>query len=398
MGNAVEARVEERRRAPTGKGVDDFVRDSVQLIGQEATDVLPGADVADWLNIRRFCAALGDPNPLYKDPSSGLATKYNSMIAPNTFVYAIRTPNSTAAYSQKDYGVAPFFARGTTSWVDIIRVGDRLKSSIRVADVREGAGNHRRTAEVVSEVEYRNSYGGLIGGATGVVALYPYDRERGELLLERDIHQYSDAEIRRIERDLAAVVTPRGKQPRYWDEVSVGETLPQLVKGPVSLADMMAWVIAEAKDMGLGSIVYRDLIEKFPGRIRTNPTTDWPYWDADQEFEDILSSRSLGFKMPVTRGQQRVCLAAQICTSWMGDDGFLRRLDVSLPTHWVYGDTMWLTGVVAQKRTEQLGRETYFAADVSITGTNQLGENILTGTATVYLPRPGQAVTLPIPH
>ena len=60
-----------------------FVEDAKKLIGQEVDDVAPGTDLADWLTIRRFCAALGDPNLLYKDPSSGVATKYNSMIAPS---------------------------------------------------------------------------------------------------------------------------------------------------------------------------------------------------------------------------------------------------------------------------------------------------------------------------
>ena len=66
--------------------LDQFLQDSQKLVGLEAIDVPQGAEVADWLTIRRFCAALGDTNPLYKDPTSGVSTKYNSMIAPPTFV------------------------------------------------------------------------------------------------------------------------------------------------------------------------------------------------------------------------------------------------------------------------------------------------------------------------
>ena len=379
--------------------LNDFLQDSRALIGQEATDVPVGADLADWLTIRRFCAALGDPNLLYKDPASGVATKYNSMIAPNTFVYAIRTPNSGAAYVQKDYSVSPFFTHGATEWHDIIRVGDRLNSSIRVSSVAEGKwnGNGKQTGEITSSVTYSNSYGGLIGTATGTVSMYPHERGK-EDLLARDIYRYSDEEIKQIEDGIEAEPEPRGKLLRYWDDVSVGEKLPQLVKGPVTLSDMMAWVVAEAKPLSLGALVYHDLKNKYPGRIRTNPTTNWPYWDADQEFEDILSSQDLGLKSPPTRGQLRVCLAGQVITHWMGDDGFLRSLNVGTPGHWVYGDTMWLNGEVAQKRTEQVGSETYYAIDVKLTGINQLGETILEGSGTAYLPNPGHPVTLPIPH
>jgi hypothetical protein len=375
-----------------------FVEDAKKLIGQEVDDVAPGTDLADWLTIRRFCAALGDPNLLYKDPSSGVATKYNSMIAPPTFVVAVRTPNSAGPYVNKQYGVSPFLTRASFEWTDIIRVGDRLDSSIKVS----GAGNAGSTwghdsAHVESSVVYRNSYGGLVGCATGVNTMVAY--ERGKDMIEpREIYRYSDEEIAKIENDIEAEPEPRGKLLRYWDDVEVGEKLPQLVKGPLTLSDMMAWVVAEAKSLALGALVYHDLKDKYPGRVVTNPTTNWPYWDADQSFEDILSCQEMGFKSPPSRGIQRVALAGQVLTHWMGDDAFVRSLDICVPEHWLYGDTMWLNGEVTQKRTEQVGSETYFAADVKISGVNQLGATVAEGTGTVYLPNPGHPVTLPIPH
>ena len=375
-----------------------FVEDAKKLIGREADDVTPGTDLADWLTIRRFCAALGDPNLLYKDPSGGVATKYNSMIAPPTFVVAIRTPNSGGPYAKKQYGVSPFLTRASFDWTDIIRVGDRLNSTISVSDVAESSKVWGHDAAVVeSAVEYRNSYGGLISTAKGFNSMVAY--ERGNDMLEpRDIYRYSDDEIHNIEHDIESEPEPRGKLLRYWDEVQVGEALPQLVKGPLTLSDMMAWVVAEAKPLALGAIVYHDLKEKYPGRIVTNPTTNWPFWDADQSFEDILSTQELGFKSPPSRGLQRVCLAGQVLTHWIGDDGFVRSLDITVPNHWLYGDTMWLNGEVTHKRTEQNGSETYFAVDVKITGNNQLGNPVAEGTGTVYLPNPGHPVILPIPH
>ena len=68
--------------------IEEFIRDSQAYIGREADDVPPGAELADWLTIRRFCAALGDQNPLYKDPAHGVGSKYHAMIAPQTFIAA----------------------------------------------------------------------------------------------------------------------------------------------------------------------------------------------------------------------------------------------------------------------------------------------------------------------
>ncbi len=377
--------------------LDEFLRDSQGLVGHDATDVPPGAEVADWLTIRRFCAALGDPNPLYKDPASGVSTKYNSMIAPPTFVAAIRTPTAGAAYVQKDYGVAIFLTHCSMEWVDIIRVGDRLTSSLKIASVGRGKPlSGRSTAEVVSKATYRNSYGGLIGTADGTSSILPFRRGQ-EMILERDIYVYSDEEIAAIEKGIQSEPPPRGKLLRYWNEVNIGEKLPTLVKGPLNLSDMMAWSVAEQKTLALGSPVYSHL-KSMPGRIRTNPTTNWPWWDADQEFEDILSCKDAGFNAPFSRGMQRACLAGQVLTHWMGDDGFLRSLDVDLPSHYIYGDTMWLTGEVIDKYKEKVSGEFYHGLNVRVQGTNQLGETVVRGNATVYLPAPGHPVTLPIPH
>ena len=51
-----------------------FIQDSLPYIGKSASDVARGADIADWLTIRRFCASIGDMNPLYKDLTSSASS------------------------------------------------------------------------------------------------------------------------------------------------------------------------------------------------------------------------------------------------------------------------------------------------------------------------------------
>ncbi len=375
----------------------EFLEDSQGFLGLESTDVPQGAQVADWLTIRRFCAALGDPNLLYKDPASGVSTKYHSMIAPPTFVAAIRTPTAGAAYVHKDYGVTKITRRVSMEWVDVIRVGDRLDSSLKVTSATPGKPmKDRSTANIDCSATYRNSYGGLIGSATGTSAMVPF-RKGEAMICDREIYEYSDEEITHIQKGIEDEPPPRGKLLRYWEDAAIGEKLPKLVKGPLSLSDMMAWIVAEQKAMPLGSPVYNSL-KQMPGRTRTNPSTNWPFWDADQEYEDILSSKDAGFNAPFSRGMHLVCLAGQVLTNWMGDDGFLRSLNIELPNHFLYGDTMWLRGEVTDKYRERIGDVTYFAVEVRINGTSQIGETVAVGSAVVYLPSPGHSVALPIPH
>lgn len=374
-----------------------FIQDSLPYIGKPASDVALGAEVADWLTIRRFCASIGDMNPLYKDLTSSASSVYHTLIAPPTFIAAIRTPTSGAAYDQKDYQLAKIQTRSIMEWVDVIRLGDRLTSNLVVTDVRGGSPiNGKPCAEVESLATYTNSYEGPIGTASGVSNFIPIT-PGSDLITARDTYQYSDKEISEIEKAIQSESPPRGRLLLYWNDVTVGDSLPSYVKGPLNLQDMMAWVVAEQKPLALGSPVFFDLGDT-PGRIRTNPTTNWPFWDSDQEYEDILSVRNMGFVTPVSRGLHRACAAGQVITDWMGDDGFVRNMDVRLPNHFLYGDTMWLSGKVIEKYKETVDDETYHAIKVNVVGINQLNETILDSTSVIYLPNPGSPVSLPIPH
>ena len=374
-----------------------FIEDSKQLIGQEAPDIPQGIRQADWSSIQRFCAALGDKNPIYNDTAGGVGTAYNTLIAPPAFILSVRTPDSGAAYERKAYGLRRFSIRASAEWSDVIRMAERLVSDIEVAAVREGGNwGDRPTAEVDSTATYSTLNGAVFAKATGSVALVPY--QLGDpLILDRDIHRFSEDEVRRLEDDLDAVPPHRGEVPLYWSELNEGDKVPTLVKGPLYYNEMAAWRLLEHKPaaIDLGTVAHQTAVER-PGRITVNPSTQWPYFDVEQAYGDILSVQALGFKMPVSRGLMRFACAAQLLTNWMGDLGFLRKLTVDLPNHFCYQDTMWLSGEVVKKYKETVGSEEYHALDIRVSGHNQLGETLVDGTAVVYLPEKGFLVGLPV--
>ena len=384
-------------RILAGRGLDEFLEDSRQIVGQPAQDVPEGTNVADVPSLRGFCGALNDKNPLYADPNYGAISKYNSMVAPPTFVISVRTPTSAAAFDAKQYGMIKLAKSAAFEWVDVIRLGDRLASDIVVADVRDGEPvEGRSTAEVVSQVTYRNSYGGLIGSGQGTMRVIPF-QPGDKLLSDRDVYRYSEEDIARFAKEMDREVPPRGKKVRYWNDVSVGEKLPSLCKPHLTIPEVFAWITAEAKPLPSATLNYFELKSR-PGKTRVNPTTHWPYMNVDEMFSDIKSCEAVGFKTPVSVGLHRVALVGLLATDWMGDDGMLRRLEVELPNYYQYADTLSLTGEVVAKYEERAGGELYHAVDLGLLGTNQLGQVIARGTATVYLLNPGHPVTLPVPH
>lgn len=378
--------------------IEAFIREARRAVGQKGDDVPNGVNVADWLSIERLLNGTGDENPLFRDAYYGASSAHYTMLAPPSFLLAVRTPTSVATLHDRERGGSlPLLTEAELEWDDNIRLGDRLENDLRVARVQAGPEwRGRTTARVVSEATYFKAGAARpFARATGVTTVYPTPRGGREKFIERELYQYSDAEIARIEADLAAEPPRRGNQPRYWSETAEGAELPTLVKGPLSLSDFMAWIVAEAKPLKLGALVYKDVLAN-PGRKVTNLSTNWPFWDADQEPEDIQSCQDAGFPGPYGRGAMRVALAIHGLTHWMGDDGFLRRIAVQLPQPFIYGDVMRLSGTVTDKFTQQVGDRTYHAVEVSLRGINQLNESVLDARAVVYLPEPGMPVTLPV--
>lgn len=375
----------------------EFIGDTKKLVGKDAPDVTSGVNEADWSSIQRYGAALGDTNKLYNSITAGVGSVFNTVIAPPGFIFSIRTPDSGGTWEQRAYGLRRFSTRASIEWNDVIRMADRVGSDIKVAAVRDGKRwGDRPTAEVDSTVTYKTIHGGVVATATGTTTLVPY--QLGEPLIEdRDIHVYTKEETAKVERELDAVPPHRGDMPLYWSELKVGDKVPTLVKGPLYYNEIHAWRLLEHKpeSINLGTVTHRHLLAR-PGRITVNPSTQWPYFDVEDTFGDILSIQALGFRMPAARGLLRVACAAQLLTNWMGDLGFLRRLSLDLPNHFLYQDTMSLSGEVTKHYKDKVGSEEYHAVDVKVFGKNQLGQTLVDGTATVYLPERGFLVGLPI--
>ncbi|CAM5645398.1 Acyl dehydratase OS=Streptomyces fumanus OX=67302 GN=GCM10018772_38500 PE=4 SV=1 [Streptomyces fumanus] len=96
-------------------------------------------------------------------------------------------------------------------------------------------------------------------------------------------------------------------------------------------------------------------------------------------------------------GELLYSLAGQYVTHWMGDDAFLRRLDVDILRPLLYGDALRLSGTVVDRYTvTDEAAHRYHAVTLRVTGDNQLGETVLSATSTVFLPDRGKPVALPV--
>lgn len=365
-----------------------------RLLGCAAGDVPVGVSVADSLRIGRVVEAMGDENPLFLDPGYGARSWWRTLIAPPSFVLAIMGPESRGALDAGATDVVDMLGRVDLWWRDHIRLGDRVGASLQVVGAGSGPPwRGRDTIDIRSRAVYRAD-GREVAGATGTVRVYPL-RHGQELIVEREMHRYGEEDVERLAAKLDRDPRPRGSRPRFHDDVSVGDRLPEMMKGPLTWSDLITWIIAEGRAVVAGNLLSEEPAEG-PGSRRRNPVTGWPIADSRRLREDLQACREVGFPAPPARPPLLAALAIQLVTTWMGDDAFLRHLAVSLEAPALYGDSILLSGQVVDKFTQRIGTRRYHAVWLDLSATNQLAERVLHAGGLVFLPARGHPVELPV--
>jgi hypothetical protein len=192
-------------------------------------------------------------------------------------------------------------------------------------------------------------------------------------------HRYTEEELKRID-DAYDAEEIRGAVPRFWEDVSVGDELTPVVKGPLAQTDMVEFWVGIGGGQGAHRI-RRKYMKRHPMWGVRDPETGVLEPMADVHYESSKSD-AIGVPVAYDLGVQRFSWAGHLLTNWMGDDGFLKKLDARCKLFNVFGDTQFLGGTVTRKYQE--GNE--YLADIEIRTTNQQGENTMPGHATVSLP------------
>jgi acyl dehydratase len=178
----------------------------------------------------------------------------------------------------------------------------------------------------------------------------------------------------------------RGAEELCWEDVTVGDEIPTIVRGPLTISDNVSFAIAWGGSFLRAHGLARDYRRTHPAAEIMNAygISDFPeclHWDA-------AYAQHIGLAAPYDYGAQRFAWMGNTVTNWMGDAGFLRRLKVELRRFNLVGDTTWCGGRVIAKRVEdECGVvASAYAVDLELSGVDQRGQQTTTGTATVLLP------------
>lgn len=340
-------------------------------IGKAVRRPEPYIEEANRDAIRHWAHGIGDRNPYW------LAAG----VAPPTILFAM--DRVVSGYVGGLPGIHAMYGGTDFRWERPIRVGDRIAGESVLRDlVERPSAFARRAIQQIYETTFRDAAGQVVCVADSWCFRTERDtaRERGKYAPVEPA-RYTPAEVEAIRRAYAREET-RGAAPRWCEDVAVGEALPEVVKGPLTVTSVIAFV------QGWGSLYVRahglafDLFDRHPALGIPN-ASGVPEPPERVHWDDALA-RAVGVPAPYDYGPERVAWLGHLVTSWMGDRGFLRRLNVRVVRHNLIGDTTWCRGEVVARGPDGVAR-------IAVRAENQRGETTALGEATVVLPTRGAA-------
>src|ERR1700712_3999832 len=355
-----------------------------------------------WDGVRHFAYGYGDGNPLWCDPEYASKTRWGRLVAPPTFQYTMgedaapKPDAETKALLKGDpfAGLGSYQAVMEFEWYRPLLLGDRctvLATQVGVAPKASSFGG--RTAHVTNDYIYATGEG-LIHGVrrgTWINAERHTSQKRAKEAIE--IAPYTPEQLAEIDAAYAAE-TRRGAEPRYWEDVQVGDEIQPRVKGPMVTTDVVVWHVGWGMQLTppgafkIASTIRRKAPGLYPpNKLNIPDTVQRLHWEPER-------ARELGLPYPYDYGAMRETWLCHALTDWMGDDGWLFRLRCEHRKFNYTGDTTWVRGEVVDKQ-QVAGRN---EIHVELRCENQRGEVSTPATAGVLLPtRRRPRVELPPP-
>lgn len=344
----------------------EALADLTARLGKPVRRPEPYIEVATRDAIRHWAHGIGDRNPYWMTAG----------VAPPTILFAL--DRIVSGYVGGLPGIHAMYGGTDFRWERPIRTDDRIVGeSVLQALIEKPSRFARRAIQQTYRTTFTNQRGEVVGQADSWCFRTEREtaRERGKYT-SAGPHRYSAEALAAIRRAYQTEEI-RGATPRFWNDVKVGDALPEVVKGPLTVTSVVAFV------QGWGSLYVRahglafEMFERHPALGIPN---DFGVPEPPERVHwDEAMARAVGVPGAYDYGPERVAWLGHLVTNWMGDAGVLRRLHVKVLRHNLIGDTTWCRGRVTGTAPGGL-------VTLEVAGTNQRGETIASGEAEVVLP------------
>jgi acyl dehydratase len=367
---------------------DDALDALRRLIGVPIVDTVePWCYEVSRDGIRHYAHGIGDDNPLWCDPEYAGTTRYGGLIAPPSFVFALNRVLS--GYVGGLPGIHAMWAGADLVWHRPIERGVEVRTEAHLKDLVEHETSFAgRAIQQIYHVDFYDQADRLL--CAGDSWCFRTERDTARELGTKYAKARSRPPMRYTADDLARIgrlyeeEPVRGAETRYLEDVTVGEELPTMAKGPMTVTGFIAYA------QGWGGLYIRanklawQQLRKHPGLGIPNAygIPDVPervHWENDLATD-------VGTPAAYDYGPERCSWLTHHLTNWMGDDGFLRSHRSQIRHHNTVGDWLVITGRVTGRTVDDEGQP---AVEITQEAHNQHGDLSATGIGLVRLPSRG---------
>jgi acyl dehydratase len=340
--------------------------------------------------IWHFALGVGDDNPLWWDRAHAESSRWGRMFAPPTFLYTCGNAGlrvgEEGIYPAQDFmpGTLPLwvsdrwvFQRPAFEGEAVTAISDLV--SVEERPTRDGA----RSLNYTDRVTYTGADGSVIGQRYQL--MLRRERPAGGAAPPAEVPEtrYGDEDRRRIGAEYdREPAQRRGARTLHGNEIRPGDAIPTLVKGPLTVTNIVGWMLGWGSPLCPTNRIAHQYLTEHPlagledPRRNIQDTIEGVHWDP-------YLAQTSGMARCYDFGAQRVSWIAHLLTDWIGDEGILTELEVRVRRPNFVGDTTWISGEVTARREDGDS----VAAAVALSAVNQRGEQTVTGTAQVRVPR-----------
>jgi acyl dehydratase len=339
-------------------------------------------EYATRMAILKFADGIGDANPLWTDEAYAGKSLYRSIVAPPSFIWA--------CFAQVQFGwrgLGGFHAGCDIEFLKPVYMGDKVTAEC-VFSSFDGPKKSNFAEETIIDHfhnQYWNQRGELIAKYHWWVVHFARGkaRQKAEKSTIQLPHPWTDEQLAAIEKDILSEKVCGGVK-RYWEDVSIGEVLPQITKGPLGTTDEVAYVLGGGVPIprmaahGVALASYR----KHPAWAFRDPNT-YALEPIFAVHYNKQAANAMGLPQAYDVGLQRHCWGIHLITNWMGDDAWLKKSYAEYRKFVYLSDVVRLQGKITKKYIDNDGD---YCVEIERHAVNQRGEDVMPGHVIVALP------------
>lgn len=319
--------------------------------------------------IKHFVNGIGDDNPLFTDEEYAKNSKYGNIIAPGTYLYTVQWDILAGIMA----GIHGWYVGGDWEWYRPIYAGDEYKCVSIIREMVEKKGRKTgggSTYFSYGEKLYVNQRNELVGKErlhTAMAERSASGKAQKDAGIPKPVYtqqEWNDF-LEMYENEEV-----RGNKPRYWEDVKIGDKLGPMIKGPLTVRDMLGWI------MGAGSPFFKAHKLQYDYELRHPKVLEYVESLGEADVPELVHifdefAKTIGIERAYDYGSQRMTWYGQLFTNWMGDDGFLYKLSGDLRAFNLVGDVTFFEGKVTNKYIQGDS----YCVDIEAWAKNQRGEN-----------------------